>query len=201
MKTYTVYHGTNGRFNKFEQNKDRIQNDLYGGGVAYFADNLDVAKNYASTMSRRLGGDKIIYEVKLKMTKMFDVDTIYTGQELLDMIDGRFDEFARGAKLFRFGDDRLSVISDLKSGKLKLNGDQVFRGMSNGMVQTKRARERLIQLGFDGLRYNGGLVAGAPKHSVYLAYDARKIEILNRYIVSPKPVPSTELQDSYKFIN
>jgi hypothetical protein len=198
---YKAFHGTNGRFGKFEQSKARIANDLYGGGVAYFTDTLDIAKSYASSMARRLGGEKYIYEVELDIKRMFDVDTIYTGKILLDMIGNDFDTFARGAKLFRAGDDRLEVISKLKSGQMNLNGDQVFRGMSNGMVNTKAAREKLIRLGFDGLRYNGGVQMGGNRHSVYLAYKAEGIVIKDRFIVSDTPLDANSRNQTYKFIN
>lgn len=201
MKNITAYHGTNARFSKFEQTKARVPNDVFGGGVAYFTDTLSVAKSYAATMARRSGGDRIIYEVGLKFNKLFDVDEMYDGDMLQKMINGDYETFARGSKLLRLGDDRVKTISDLRAGKIKIRGEDVFRGMSNGMVQTKKARERLISLGFDGLRHNGGVVMGGTKHNVYLAYRANQIEIKKRYIVNPKPVYQSSSSDLYAFIN
>jgi len=196
-----AYHGSNGRFNKFDQSKSRIENDLYGGGVAYFTDSVDIAKSYAAYMARRNGGDKVIYKVILKMNKIFDVDKLYRGSELLQMIGNNFEQFARAAKLLRLGVDKLQLLSRLKSGEMALSGDQVFKGMSNGMINTKVARERLVKLGFDGLRYNGGVQMGGSRHNVYLAYNASQIDITDRMIVSPTPVPSEEANQVYRFIN
>jgi hypothetical protein len=151
-------------------------------------------------MARRLGGDKYIYEVELDIKKMFDVDAKFTGDELVRMIGTDVETFARGAKLLRAGDNRIEVISKLKSGQIVLNGDQVFRGMSNGMVSTKSAREKLIRLGYDGLRYNGGIQMGGNRHNVYLAYKAESIVIKDRYIVSDKPLMPGD-DKPYKFIN
>lgn len=201
MLNIIAYHGSNVRFNKFEQSKARVENDLYGGGVAYFTDKLSIAKSYANTMSRRYGGDKVVYEVNLYFRKIFDVDKTYTGGELVRMIGNDVEKFARSAKLLTLGADRISILSKLRTGNIELLGDIVFKGMSNGMMQTRAARERLISMGFDGLRHNGGLAMGGERHNVYLAYNASQINISKRFIVSPTPVESNETNDVYHFIN
>lgn len=200
MKTITAYHGTNSRFNKFEQSKARVVNDVFGGGVAYFTDSVDIAKGYANNMARAKGGDKILYEVVLKFNKLFDTDEMYTGNELQKMIGTDVESFARGASLLKLGADRTDVLAKLRGGKMSLTGEQVFKGMSNGMISTRRARERLIQLGYDGLRHNGGLMGGS-RHNVYLSYRADQIQIVKRYIITPKPVRTEEQSDVYHFIN
>jgi predicted nucleic acid-binding Zn ribbon protein len=83
--------------------------------------------------------------------------------------------------------DKYKVLTELKAGKFKLSGDQVFKGLSKGMNTTAKAREHLINKGYDGLRYNGGVNMGmAKKHNVYLAYDAKDIEIIKRQVVKAK---------------
>ena len=201
MKLIKAYHGTNTRFSQFDHSKARIANDFYGGGVAYFTDTIDVAKTYASNMFRRLGGDKFIYEVELKFQNLFDVDEMYTGDILRKLIGSNTETFARGAGLMKLGDDKYALASKLKSGDIELTGDQVFRGLSNGMQNTTRARETLKSCGFDGLRHNGGVNMGAQRHNVYLAYEARSIRIMNRFIVSNIPVPASAFPEVYTFIH
>ena len=183
-----VYHGSNARFPKFDQNKSRIVNDFYGGGVAYFTDNLEVAKTYARAMFRAKGGEKYVYKVELNLSKVFDVDDIFTKNELTQFFNkDNVEDFARGAGLLKFGEDRYAVISKLSMGNMSLTGDQVFKGLSKGMNQTARARQILISLGYDGLRHNGGVNMNmATKHNVYLAYDADDITIQNIYRLKDK---------------
>lgn len=174
----TLYHGTNQRFAQFEQSKARLVNDFYGGGVAYFTDSLDVAKTYAKGAAKK-GGDKLIYKVTLSINKLFDVDQTYTSGELTHFFEARdVEAFARGAGLLSLGADKYSVMYELEKGLMRLTGEQVFRGMSQGMVKTAAARDRLKRLGYDALRYNGGVnMSQAQKHNVYIAYDASRIKI------------------------
>lgn len=184
-----LYHGSNAIFSKFDQGKARIVNDFYGGGVAYFTDNIEIAKTYAKAMNRVKGGDLIIYEVNLKFHKLFDVDHEFTGHELMKFYNkNTVEEFARGARLLPLGVDKYSVISRLLSGNMVLTGDQIFRGLSRGMVETAKAREHLIKLGYDALRHNGGVTSmnTAIRHNVYLAYKSDEIDIVKRYRIQPK---------------
>lgn len=201
MKTVKAFHGTNRRFPKFEQSKARIVNDFYGGGVAYFTDTVDIAKNYANYMFRKFGGDKFVYEVELRFNKIFDVDEKYSGDELKCLIGTNVEAFARGAGLLKLGADKYATLAQISSGKMELTGDQVFRGLSNGMQNTVIAREALKKAGYDGLRHNGGVNMGGEKHNVYLAYEANKIAIKARYIVSKTPVQKTVEPEVYTFIN
>jgi hypothetical protein len=178
-----VYHGTNARFDKFDQRKSRIVNDNYGGGVAYFTDGLSLAITYAKNMAKKQGGDPLVYTVELKLSKLFDVDHEFTGKELVDILPSDVNDFARGAGLLRLGSDEYKIISNLKSGNMTLTGEQVYRGLSKGNTQTSKAREHIIQKGYDGLRYN---MPVTPKQSVYLAYDAKDIKITKRQKVAVK---------------
>lgn len=183
----TVYHGSNSIFSKFDQGKARIMNDFYGGGVAYFTDSVSVAKSYARTMSKK-SGQPIVYQVKLSLRKLFDVDSNFTGKELLKFYDdSTVENFARGAGLIKLGSDKYTIIGKLKVGDFNLTGDQVFKGLSRGMVNTAKTRDKLIELGYDGLRYNGGRnMDMAVQHNVYLAYRAGSIKIENAYKIVPK---------------
>jgi hypothetical protein len=174
-----LYHGSNALFNKFDQGKARIVNDFYGGGVAYFTSSKDVAKTYANAMVKAKGGVKYVYEVEVNASKIFDVDDTFTRKELTKFFnDKEAEEFARGAGLMKSGADRYDVLSKIKDGAYKLTGDEVFKGLSKGMSFTARARQKLIALGYDGLRYNGGLnMQAATKHDVYLVYNAGDIHI------------------------
>lgn len=176
---FKVYHGSGSLFEKFEQNKARIVNDFYGGGVAYFTDNLEVAEQYAAAMAKKTPTkEKFIYEVELDFKKLFDVDAEYSGPILKKFVSNP-EGFARGAGMFKLGADKFGILADLKSGNITFNGEQVFKGLSGGMISTSKARETLKRLGYDGLRYNGGIVMHAKSHNVYLAYHANDIKILD----------------------
>lgn len=179
----TAYHGSNSIFDKFDQSKARIANDFYGGGVAYFTDDHGVGKQYAKAMSKK-GGVPTVYKVSLRFSNLFDVDHQFTGDDLTKLIGtahSDIDAFARGAGMLKPGVDQYAIKAELKNGTTSLSGDQVFRGLSRGMVNTAAARAKLINVGYDGLRYNGGLnMNAATKHNVYLAYFANDIRIISK---------------------
>lgn len=148
-----------------------------GGGVAYFTDSKEVGMQYAAAMSKKTG-TPFLYKVKLTFHRLFDVDQIYNGKELIDLVGKDGEKFARSANLLRFGTDTYKILSQLQKGDLNLTGEQVFKGMSQGGVLSGKARDNLIKLGYAGLRYNGGMNMGmATKHNVYLAYFAESIRI------------------------
>jgi hypothetical protein len=183
----TVYHGSGYRFDKFEQSKARVVNDFYGGGTAYFTDDVGVAVTYAKSMAKKSKEDPVVYTVEIKINKLFDVDHEFTEKELVNILPADIEDFARGAGLLGLRTDKYAVIANLKAGKVKLTGDQVFKGLSKGMNTTAKAREHLISKGYDGLRYNGGVNMGmAKKHSVYLVYDANSIKIIKRQVVKQR---------------
>jgi hypothetical protein len=195
-----AYHGTNARFDKFDVNMARVTQDFYGGPL-YFTDNLEVGKGYARTMSRK-EGIPLVYEVQLTLRNTFDVDAIFTGDQLKKILEkhGKPEDFARGARLLSLGGNRLETLTKLKSGSMELTGDQVFRGLSNGMANSLAARKTLISLGYDSLRYNGGRMGiDSHQHNVYLPYNPNQIQITQRYILKPK---NDKVSDSapFKFI-
>jgi len=181
----TAYHGSNSRFSKFDAKKARIPNDFYGGGIAYFTDDLKIGIQYAKGMSKKTG-EPLVYTVKLTFKKLFDVDDIFTGKDLINILPDDIDSFARGAKLMSGSKDKFEVMVELKRGDIKLTGDQVWKGLSLGQVNTAKAREYLISKGYDGLRYNGGVNMGMKKHSVYLAYYPKSITIEKRQKLAKK---------------
>lgn len=177
-----AFHGSGKRFNQFEQRHARIPNDYMGGGVGYFTDNKDVAKTYAKSMSKyHKTGTPYIYHTSLKMDNVFDVDHEFSGEKLKHVLpnDPRDHEnFARGAGLLPYGSDRMSVLGKLRSGDISLSGQQVFKGLSRGGVDTAKARDHLIQKGYDGIRYNGGENMDMDtRHNVYMPYNADSISI------------------------
>lgn len=179
--TGKVYHGSGSRFKEFSQSKARIPNDFYGGGIAYFTSDLKVAITYAKSMAKKSKGEPLIYTTEIKIRKLFDVDDIFTEKTLTDILPDDIEGFARGAGLLKLNSDQYVVMGNLKAGKVKLTGDQVFKGLSKGMNTTAKAREHLIKKGYDGLRYNGGLNMGmATKHDVYLIYNVKNVKILKR---------------------
>lgn len=181
IESQLFYHGTASVFSRFEQSKSRVPNDYYGGGVAYFTSDKKVAITYAKSAARqtpeRVGR---VYTCKLKIKNTFDVDSKFSGKELLNLLPKDLESFARGANLLSLNTPIYSIIGKLKTGNIELSGDQIFRGLSQGMVQTKKAREYLKSKGFDSLRYNGGINMNAKEHDVYIVYDSNDIEILKR---------------------
>jgi hypothetical protein len=178
----TVYHGSNSVFTKFDPSKARIKNDFFGGGVGYFTDSMPIGIQYARSMSKG-GGSPILYTCNVTMRKMFDTEDTFVGDDLIRIMPDDVEGFARGSGLLRYGNDRIKVITDLKSGKVSMKGVDVFRGLSSGMNQTAKARAHLASKGYDGLRYAGGTITGAVRHWVYLPYRADSIELLDGQIV------------------
>ncbi len=174
-----AYHGSDSVFQQFDQKKSRIVNDFYGGGIAYFTTNKEIGQQYAKSMAKtKKSNTPILYTVRLRLQKVFDVDHIYTGSELVSILPIKIEEFARGAGLLSYNVNSDMVLFKLTSGKMELTGDQIFKGLSKGMTRTAEARSYLIKLGFDGLRYNGGLNMNTHiKHDVYLVYKTSGITI------------------------
>lgn len=177
-----AYHGSGKLFPKFDQRQARIANDHMGGGVGYFTDNHDVAKTYANSMARSQKTDTpFVYHTKLKMNNVFDVDHEFTGDKLKHILPDDIkahEDFARGAGLLKIGEDKYTTMDKLRSGKLNLSGAQVFKGLSRGGVDSAKARDHLINKGFDGIRYNGGENMNmATRHNVYMPYNADGIKI------------------------
>lgn len=179
-----LYHGTSARFDKFDQRFGRMENDFYGGGIAYFTTSIKIAKGYASASKKRIGGDMLLYTVDVNFKKVFDVDISYDGAEVLKILDGTdLEKIARGAGLMSYGNpNSQSNLSDLKRGRLSLTGDQLYKGFTTAnRGKTSAFRDKLISLGYDALRYNGGLqIRGETQHDVYIAWDASTIKIDKR---------------------
>ena len=177
-----AYHGSGRLFKKFEQKHARLPNDHMGGGVGYFTDNHDVSKTYAKSMARHAKTDTpYIYHTKLKMNTVFDVDHEFHGDKLKHVLPDNpehHEQFARSAGLLHPGGDKYTTMSDLKAGKIKLSGKQVFFGLSRGGINTASARDHLIKKGYDGIRYNGGENMNmATRHNVYMPYNSDAIKI------------------------
>lgn len=186
-----AYHGSGRLFRKFEQRHARIPNDYFGGGIAYFTDDLGVAKTYARSMASSQGTKTPhIYYTRLTMRNVFDVDDEFSGPSLKNVLpdnEKEYEMFARGAGLLRLGVDRYQVLADLKSGNVRLSGKQVFFGLSNGGINTAKARDHLIRKGYDGIRYNGGENMNmAVRHNVFIPYDANSVQIKKITVLTKK---------------
>jgi len=177
--TITAYHGSGRLFKTFEQRYARILNDYMGGGIAYFTTDLDVAKTYAKSMAKTQGtGTEYIYTVLLTMKNVFDVNSEFSGTDLVSMLPTDLEQFARGAGILKYGVDRVKTLMDLKAGKISMSGERLFKGLSQGGVNTAKARDVLIAKGFDALRYNGGANMNmTTRHDVFIPYDASDIAI------------------------
>lgn len=187
----TLYHGSGRKFSEFDFSKLRITDDFYGGPV-YFTDTLSVGISYAKSMARVAStGTPYVYTCRVNLSNIFDIDHIWSGLELKKILpQGKeLDSFIRGAGLASGGKDPFVVAAGLELGHGKLTGDQIFKGLSSGMVNTKAAREYLIKKGYDGLRYNGGLNMNMrEKHNVYCPYNASAIKIEKVQKIVKKPI-------------
>lgn len=176
-----IYHGTNAIFDKFEESKARVANDFWGGGVAYLATDKMTALTYAKSMVRvKKTGFPVVYTLNFSARRIFDVDHVFTGKELVDLLPTDIEGFARGAGILKFGTDKFSVLRKLKAGDWYMTGEEVFKGLSRGMSQTAKAREHLKSKGFDGLRYNAIAAAGVRPHDVYIAYYSNQLKIVKK---------------------
>lgn len=182
-----VYHGSNKKFDKFSEKAKRIANDFYGGGIAYTTTDKNVALTYSRAMTYRYGGEEYLYEIQLDLKNLFDVDTVFTGEELKAFLKHiKPEDFARSAGLLGPSEDKYSVLSKLSAGNLSLTGKQVFKGLSKGLVDSSGAESILKRMGYDGLRYNGGDNMGTGKHDVYIPYYENQIKIRKVFKVQRK---------------
>ncbi len=171
-------------FEKFDRAKARIQNDFYGGGVAYLTDSRDIGVQYAKSMSKGGKGSPVLYTTDVRFRKLFDTTAYFDGKEVKQLLPQNIEGFARGAGLLSAGANRVSVLANLREGNIGMTGVDIFRGLSGGMTYTVSAREHLQRMGYDGLKYLGGTITGAIKHGVYLAYDPNSIIIKNAELVA-----------------
>lgn len=168
-----MYHGSNSIFKEFDASRARLQNDNFGGGVAYLTTNKNLAVVYAKSMARR-EGEPIIYTVDANFRKTFDTEKLFNGKDVMRFIrELKVDDFARGAKLLTYGSDKFTVINNLKSGITGLSGKQIFDGLSNGNVNTLKARQILIKLGYDSLYYK----TPDKINEVYITYKDSNVRI------------------------
>ena len=186
-----LYHGSGYQFDNFDQKKARIQDDFFGGGLAYLTSDTKVAITYAKSMAKTAKTNTpFVYKIKCTFKKVFDVDHKFTGKELLELLpkDRKgMNEFARGAGMLKLGSNEADVMYKLETGKIELTGEEIFRGLSKGMNQTAKVRTFLISKGYDALRYNGGVnMDQAIKHDVYIAYKANSMTVEKRMKVVPK---------------
>lgn len=187
MTQLIVYHGSNKRFDKFSPKAKRVSNDFFGGGVAYTTDDKNIALTYSRAMTYRYGGEEYLYQIKLDLKNIFDVDYVFTGKELTVFLKYiKPEEFLRGAGLLTPGEDKYAMISKLELGNLILNGKDVFRGISKGFVNSSGAETILKKMGYDGLRYNGGENMHGGHHNVYIPYYEKSIKIEKTFKVQRK---------------
>ncbi len=186
-RTLIVFHGSNKKFDKFSEKAKRVANDFFGGGIAYTTDDQSVALTYSRAMTYRYGGEEYLYKIQLTLSNIFDVDTVFSGKELVDFTKYvRPEDFLRSAGLLTAGTDKYKVLAQLESGSLSMDGKAVFKGLSKGLVDSSGAEAILKKMGYDGLRYNGGDNMGAGKHNVYIPYYSKSIKILGTFRVQRK---------------
>lgn len=185
-----VWHGTNIKFDQFNKEMARAPNDLYGGGLGYFTDSLEVAKGYARTSVKRAKVSKeaqpYIYRVQLTLDNVFDVEKTYSGNFVASFLKSNSysdaESFLRTAGMAKMGTDLPLKVSQLRNGQLEMLGDDLFKALSKGSVNSTNGRNTLIASGFDGLRYPGGIRSGTKGlHNVYIAYENDKIKILETH--------------------
>lgn len=179
-----LYHGSPRNFDQFSQEFSRSANDNFGGGLAYLTTSKDVAKVYAKAGLKRTlkdGASPIVYSVKTNFKKVFDVDDEFEGNELKKFLPKDLDKFARAAGLIKFSDSPYLVKSKLSNGTIKVSGDQIFKGLDKVLGGSAKARDQIIRLGYDSLRYNGNAGSSiAPDHDVYIAYKASSLKIISK---------------------
>lgn len=183
-----LFHGSGYKFDNFDGKKARIADDLWGGGLCYTTENKTVAITYAKSMSKTAKtGTPFVYQVRVSLAKIFDVDDEFTGKELTDILPKTrkaLSDFARAAGMMGISANEPDVIYKLETGNITLTGAEIFKGLSKGMTKTAEARNLLISKGYDGLRYNGGVqMSQAIKHNVYIVYNASSIKIEKRFVV------------------
>ena len=177
-----AFHGSGVHFDQFKQEHAKLPNDYYGGGIGYFTTSHNVATTYAKSRAASMKTKTPhVYHTNLSMKNVFDVDHVFTGEELKKFLpkdELKHEQFARHAGIMKYGTDRIKTVDDLRSGKASLTGHQLFQALSENGNSTAKARDLLIKHGYDGLRYNGGAnMDMAERHDVYIPYHAKHIKI------------------------
>lgn len=195
-----LFHGAGALFSKFRQEFSRSPNDHYGGGLAYLTTDEKIARGYATSSAKRTKSDPIIYLVEANFKKVFDIDETFTGKEMKEFLPKDIDGFARSAKIAKFSSDGSSLMlakSKLRDGTIELTGRQIYDGLSGvNNNQTSKVRDIFISMGYDALRYNGGLNMMTTSHDVYIAYKATTLKILSSENMNKKE----SFKDFYKNI-
>lgn len=162
----------------------RTVNDYYGGGICYLTSSIEIAKGYAKAGMKRItgkGDSPTIFTVQTRFKKTFDVDTKFSGKDLQQFYPKDLDAFARASGLMKFGVDPALIKVRLKNGTAIMTGDQIFNALSKVLGGTAKARDFLISKGYDSLRYNGGTATKIGiDHDVYIAYDAKTLDIKDK---------------------
>lgn len=181
------YHGSGNDFDKFEQSASRSKNDLFGGGVAYFTDNIDVARSYSTNAARRrdsLDQTKILYTVRLNLKKAFDTTVKELDSKLVSQLipdkPSEQDHFGRDLKVYKGDVNRHNFIFKIKSGEVKVSGEALWNAISSRGTNTVKGRNTLKSSGFDGLIYEGGHITRQVKHKVVIPYNPSSIKIINK---------------------
>lgn len=154
-------------YKKTNIQKVRIVDSIYGEIIQY-TESFEQAKASARKLSK---GDpdslrtQVIYEVVLSLRKTFDMEEIYSGDVVMKLVGNDVDSFIKGSNLDPEDKD------DIMEGKKELEGNVIFQGLSNG--SPRRAKQKLIQNGFDSLRIPSGI-----KYSNYIVYDDSLVRIV-----------------------
>lgn len=145
-KPSVVYHGTpKGGWHSFDMNAVKGDKDLVYGKGFYFATDRAGADQYA-----KKGGDKegAVHEVYLNIRKPFDMDKQYTPQEY-QQITGK--KWGLWKTIGRFMNQKNSRT---------ISGHDLYQEMSNNGQDRGGVRQRLQQLGYDGITHTAGAVGG-----------------------------------------
>lgn len=209
-KLLTVYHGTAARFDEFGQENARVENDYFGGGLAYFTSSRRVAYGYArSAMLRTKSKIPYIIYVGVQFDKLFDARNTskWSGERVLAFIQevglrsDQVEAFIRGAGLLDMsslqGRSPHVVKSAFMSGKIELDGESIFMALSRVLGNMAQARKKLMSLGYDGLCHIGGEITkdklNRGKHTVFISYDKKTIRSFDR-----KKIPLDRLEEKVR---
>jgi len=142
-----VYHGTNNKFDSFRTSENQY---------AYFTTDINLADKYATHRSKKENGEKIIYDVYLKIVKPLIVDANFESWDYIS-VEGIENSEDAIKYLLKHGVDRIT---------------------------TNRTPEIAIKYGFDGViikNVHDGVGYGkdANVSNVYVVLNSKQIKMIS----------------------
>jgi hypothetical protein len=179
MARLELFHGSTVEINSANQLDSRPIGSMDYGGVVYLTASFNLASRLARS-KRATSGHVYVTSVNVPIERALDLDVQFPALELRKLIRDRHhaEEFARSARIVRYGNPEPDLIDKIADGEIEISGEQAFLGLSRAGSVTSSARTKLSRLGYDAVRYtyDGG--------TVYALFSVSGIRVNDSYIIN-----------------